>query len=161
MVTLYLLCLFLGTVALVVLFAARGSSQGVPAPQGSAPRARNPALDEEVVPGARIEPSDDYAVEGGTGGAEGEGAAPEYRDGADGGVGGAEGCAVAGRGGTGWSGTIAFLSSALLGFGGTGYLLDAAEDRVAVTPIVVGLLLGVLGWSAARFFAGEREADRA
>ncbi|MGQ9591030.1 MAG: hypothetical protein ACUVYA_12125, partial [Planctomycetota bacterium] len=87
---LYLVCLAAGTAGFLALLVRSLGRSSEPRP--AVERRPGAALGEEfTVPGARVEPSDDFAVEGGAGGAEGEGGSPCYDDGADGGVGGAEG----------------------------------------------------------------------
>lgn len=146
MTTLYLVCLLVGTVVLVIVLM-RGSAIRIQvAPRGNAPE------DGMTVPGARIEPSDDFAVEGGAGGAEGEGGSPGYDDGADGGVGGAEG----GPAGTAVRDPIAtasaFFAALLAGFGAIGWATRGAGEALPIAHWVLGLIGGAaLGCLAAAY----------
>ena len=118
--------------------------------------------DELTIPGARIDQSDEYAVEGGAGGAEGEGGSPGYQDGADGGVGGAEGGSSGA--GVGLSAPLlaAMAAAALAGFGGAGLVaggvLDGAGTATWVVAIAGGIALGCLAFPVVRFVARSGEA---
>lgn len=148
---LYLVCLAAGTAAFLALLVrslGRASEAGPVLARG--PGA--PLGEEFTVPGARIEPSDEFAVEGGAGGAEGEGGSPGYDDGADGGVGGAEG----GPAGLRVERPLAVLGPAaaafVAGFGGGGYLGSSAglPGAAGVAAAAVGgVVLAVAGGAAA------------
>lgn len=133
----------------LVLVFVRGAVAG--AGVGSPPSGPEEDL---TVPGARIEPSDDFAVEGGAGGAEGEGGSPGYDDGADGGVGGAEGGAYGisvRRPVATWS---AFCAAFVAGFGALGWAARGAGDALPIPSwalgIVGGAVLGGLACAAIR-----------
>ena len=148
MMTLYIVCFCVGVVAFVIALARRRAAGG-----SACDLVRGPD-DEVTVPGARIEPSDEYAVEGGAGGAEGEGGSPGYHDGADGGVGGAEGGADGIRIRQRPTWPAAFISGGIAGFGGAGYLVTSAgagRSTGLVLAIVAGLALGVLTVAVDRF----------
>jgi hypothetical protein len=163
MVTLYLVCIFLGTIALVVLLARtspipvelRGSGFELPSARKSIDE------DELTVPGARIDPSDEYAVEGGAGGAEGEGSSPGYEDGADGGVGGAEGGTDGTRLRRSASSLAAAVAGGVLGFGGVGYVSESAGEALPASPVLLAvlgaMLFGSLGVLALKFVCVLRE----
>jgi hypothetical protein len=156
MSTLYLLCFFVGTLALVVSLARRQAGEGRVV---SAPPAKPD--DEVTVPGARIEPSDEYSVEGGAGGAEGEGGSLGYHDGADGGVGGAEGGAdgTTVRHEASW--VAALVSGSGAGLGAAGYLLSTGGASPWSTfglALLSGAILGLAAAAVARS-TGPRARD--
>ena len=157
MATLYLVCLCVGTVGFIATLA-RKRTLPVEIPIAD-PGRRGGGL---TVPGARIEPSDQFAVEGGAGGAEGEGGSPGYEDGADGGIGGAEGGADGILKKQPALAAAAFAGAFLAGFGGAGYVVSSSADASVLKGIVLGLIggavLGALGLSASGFVEGRRDA---
>ena len=157
MTTFYIAAFILGTLAFVLILLWQVASR-----QGKHVPGEGYKDDELTVPGARIEESDEYAVEGGTGGAEGEGGSPGYQDGADGGIGGAEGgsCGV----GAGLSAPVlaAMAAAALAGFGGAGLVaggvLGGGSTAAWVVAIAGGIALGCLAFPVVRFVARSGEA---
>lgn len=144
MTTLYLVSLAAGTAALVAMLirALRRAALRLP-PWG----VRLPPGEEFTIAGARVDPSDEYAVEGGAGGAEGDAGTVGYDDGADGGVGGAEGGAAGLRVHRPLQVLAPTLAAFFAGFGGGGCLASSggwSGLRALLVAFAGGLVLSAI-----------------
>jgi hypothetical protein len=156
MTSLYAAALILGLVLLIVNLWSRkdGGEPGVLRPRTWG--------GDVGLPGTRAERSDDYAIEGGVGGAEGEGGSPGCPVTADGGIGGAEGGdEVAERRGAGVPAPslLAFLARACFLFGAMGLALMVVWPE-GPWLAVLGLALAIGAGESALTWLGRRRAVR-
>jgi hypothetical protein len=157
MTPLYAAALLLGVVLLIVdLWSRKGGGED-PGPVTGKPWGSDFAL-----PGTRAERSDDYALEGGVGGAEGEGISPGQPVTGGGGIGGAEGgddLAERPRARAPASSLLPFVARALIFFGAMGLALAAVwpkGPRIAVLglALLIGAGESALTWLGRRRAAG-------
>ena len=156
MTSLYTAALILGVVLLIVNLWSR---RRVEEPGVS----RAKAWGGDVgLPGSRAERSDDYALEGGVGGAEGEGGSPGSPVVADGGIGGAEGGdeVVERRHARATAPSpMAFVARACIFFGAMGLALMAVWPE-GPRPVILGLALAIGVGESALTWLGRRRAAR-